>query len=106
MEVIHFRADEWRSGPVMAATSFLERWRGLRGAGPEAALLLRTNSVHGIGMDRPFQAIGLSSDYRVLDTRMVVPRRFAWFPGCEWVLEIPADSEPPKRGQALVLVDD
>ena len=106
MEVIHFRADEWRSGPVLAADNFLERWRGLRGAGPDAALLLRTSSVHGMGMDRPFQAIGLSADYRVLETRQVEPGRFARFRGCKWILEIPAELAPPAMGQTLELVDD
>lgn len=105
MEVFHFRADEWRSGPVMSATSFFERWRGLRGAGPEATLLLRANSVHGVGMDRPFLAVGLSAEFRVIATRMIAPGRFARFPNCRWVLEIPANAEPPRSGQVLELID-
>lgn len=106
MEVIHFRADEWKSGPVMIAASFVERWRGLRGAESEAAILLRTSSVHGVGMGRPFRAVGLSENYTVLDTRLVAQGRFARFRKCKWVLEIPADVRPPKPGQTLELVDD
>lgn len=105
MEVIHFRAEGWQSGPVIAATSFLERWRGLRGAVPEAAMLLRTRSVHGLGMNRPFRAVGLAEDYQVLKTRLVPPSRFARFPRCKWVLELPESASSPKLGQTLEVID-
>lgn len=105
MEVLHFRAQEWQSGPVMSASTFFERWRGLRGSKSDVSLLLHTNAVHGIGMDRPFQAIGLSADYRVVETRVVEPGRFVRFHSCTWVLEIPVENELPVTGQALEVVD-
>ena len=105
MEVLRFRAKGWHSGPVMTANTFFERWRGLRGAAPDASLLIRTNSVHGVGMDRPFQAIGLSEDYQVMESRVVAPGGFARFRSCKWVLETPADAYPPAPGQTLELVD-
>ena len=105
MEVVHFRAGDWLSGPVNTATSFMERWRGLRGAKPGAAMLIQTNSVHGMGMRRGFRAIGLSSEYRVVDSRLVAPGRFVRFPGCEWILELPERMPTPDCGEVLELID-
>ena len=89
----------------MSATTFFERWRGLRGAEPNMSLLLKTNSVHGVGMDRPFRAIGLTEEYRVVTSRVVAPGRFVRFSACTWVLETPLDVDLPQIGVALELVD-
>lgn len=56
-------------------------------------------------MNRSFQAVGLSADFQVIDTRVVEPGRFVRFPACVWVLEIPADNDAPEVGQTLEAVD-
>ena len=77
----------------------------MRGSHPQAAMLLRTRSVHGFGMVRPFLAVGLTDDLRVMVARVVNPGRIAYFPGCRWVLELPADAQPPSPGLVLEMSD-
>lgn len=90
----------------MTATTFAERWRGLRGSAPETALLLHTSSVHGIGMNRNFHAVGLSGQYEVMGTQFVTPGQMVRFSKCDWVLELPELTSPPATGAVLELVDD
>lgn len=84
------------------AGSFMDRYLGLKRAGP---VLMRAQSVHGFGMDRPFQAVGLSSALAVKAVKMVEPNRIAIFPGCRYVLELPLSVSAPDLGTELEMID-
>lgn len=105
MERLILSGEDWSYGPVVAARGFIQRWRGLRHSPPDASLLLRTRSVHSFGMKRPFLAVGLYRDGTVAASRLVPPRRLVYFPGCHWVLELPAEADPPPRGTVLEVRD-
>lgn len=100
MDQVMLESADWNSGVVPVARTFRERWRGLKRPGVES-LLLETRSVHGFGMRKSFQAIGLTESLRVSDARIVRPSSVAFFAGCRYVLEIPATSTPPSIGTTL-----
>lgn len=104
MDQVILESSEWSSGPVARAVSFRERWRGLKEPKAEA-VLIETRSVHGIGMNRPFRAVGLTPMLRVDSTRIVKPGRVVVFSGCRYVLELPAGATPPETGTTLVMSD-
>ncbi|MFQ5523517.1 MAG: hypothetical protein ACE5F5_08050 [Acidimicrobiia bacterium] len=105
MESVFLNGAGWSYGPVLRARGFVQRWRGLRQGRAGGSLLLRTRSVHGFGMKYPFLAVGLTRDWRVSESRLVSPGRLAYFPRCRWVLELPADAEPPPSGLVLEVTD-
>ncbi len=88
-------------GPVRKATTFLARWRGLRGSGPSAAIVIPGSSVHGFGMDRPLQVVALTRDFVVMSSAVLRPNRLMWVRGARWMIELPADIEPPAPGTRL-----
>lgn len=83
------------------ATTFHQRWRGLKAHPPDTSLLLQASSVHGFGMREPFVAVGIDDQLRVVGIKLVRPRRLAWFPRASFVLELPPDAEPPRPGMTL-----
>ena len=105
MEVLSFETRDWQSGPVFSASTFLERWRGLKRLDRDASLIMRTSSVHGIGIVRPFRAVGLTKDFKVIGSQVVRPGRVVRFAECEWILELPEETTPPQPGSVLELVD-
>lgn len=90
-------------GDIPVARTFRERWRGLRGSPPDAALLLRARSVHGFGMERPLLVVGLDDTMTVIGAKELAPRRVVTFLRGRWVLELPKGSRPPERGTRLSL---
>jgi len=97
---VTLRTDGWSSGPVVRARSFRDRLLGLKRADVDA-VLIRTRSVHGLGLTEPFLAVGLTHDLGVRMVRRVYPGRVARFPGCVYVLELSCGSEPPEPGSTL-----
>ena len=102
MADVILRNEDWSSGPVLVATTFWQRWRGLKSF---EAVLMRTRTVHGIGMPAPFRAIGLSAGFEVKVDRVVEPGEVAAFAGCSYVLELPMSTEAPLVGSKLEVVD-
>lgn len=98
------RCNGWSSGPVARARTFHERLLGLKR--PDVgAVLIRTRSVHAIGLASAFLAVGLSDELRVVAVQTVNPGKVAHFPGCRYVLELPVDAPPPSFGCKLEVVD-
>ena len=98
MDTVHLRTSSWRSGPVKTASTFYERWKGLRGAESGTSILIETSTVHSFGLSEPFTAVGISYDMRVIGSRTVGPRRVVLMRGAKWILEIPANAEVPADG--------
>jgi hypothetical protein len=103
MRRLEVTGEGWRYTPVLWAESRYERWRGLRGRPDEAALLIATCSVHGLGLSRPFRAIGLTDGGLVQRIRTVDPGRVALLRGCRYILELPLDVTPPRVGTRLMV---
>lgn len=94
----------WRSGPVRLAIGLRARLRGLRPRPAAAGLLLRTGSVHTIGMKFPLWAVTLSESGRVRRVVMMRPGRLLADLGARWVLELPIGHPPPRPGWRLRVV--
>lgn len=103
MRTVALRSGSWQSGPVLHAETFLERRRGLKDQPQGTSVLIETKSVHGIGVSRPFRAVGLTSDLDVRGAKLVKPWRIVSFPGCRFVLELPVDASVPDTGSRLEL---
>lgn len=101
MRRIRLQAENWSCEPVMEAESFGDRLTGLRRLGPGESLIIRTSSVHALGMKRPFRAIGLSSDLVVIAHATVRPWRAIWFRRCSYVVELPLEVAPPPIGARM-----
>jgi hypothetical protein len=101
---VTLRGNGWSSGPVARARTFSERLLGLKLSEVGGAMLIRTRSVHAIGLAFPFLAVGLSEDLKVVAVRKVSPGRVVHFPGCRYVLELPTDTRPPSTGSKLEVV--
>ncbi len=105
MRTVRLVAGEWSSLALQAST-FLDRLLGLRVATPNAGgLLIRTRSVHTIGLGRPIEVVIIDRDLRVLETaplprNRVLIRRPAWF-----MLELPAGSDLPPLQSQLEIID-
>lgn len=101
MESLRVSYDGWSLQPVFRARSFFERWRGLRGLGEGASMIIETSSVHAVGMRESFRAIGLSEDLVVAEIRLVRPWQAVRFPGCRYVMEMPIEEEAPRVGSRV-----
>lgn len=93
----------WSSGPVLRAETFRQRLAGLRRQPPDHGLLMAASSVHGLGMGRGLWAVGLGTGWRVLAVRRVERGHLVWVRGARWILELPADRDPPPLGAVLAL---
>jgi hypothetical protein len=94
----------WPTIRVQYARSFLERLFGLRRS-TSGGLLMKTKSVHGFGMIDAFLAVSLDRDFRVIESRVVNPGRIVWFGSATYVLELPANVEPPPMGATIEVTD-
>ena len=104
MESGTFRCDGWESGPVLIASSFRDRWKGLKPLTGGKGLLLRGGSVHGFGMREPLQVVGLDAGGCVLRSRALLPRGLVVIRGARYMLELPCDRQLPPHGGVLTWV--
>jgi hypothetical protein len=103
MDVVAVGAAKWSARSVVYSTSPFHRWRGLRSARVETSLLMKTRSVHGIGMPSAFVAVALDREMKVIGSRVVEPGTVAWFRRARFILELPPDMEPPPLDSRLEL---
>jgi hypothetical protein len=105
METLGLRTASWSSGPVLLAITFRERRRGLCPRPAGRSMLIRGNSVHGIGMEEPLTVIGIDPGGRVVGVRRLRPRTLVVMPGARWLLEQPVELPAPRRGEVLSIVN-
>jgi hypothetical protein len=103
MRLVELSCAGWRSGPVLRAHAFWERLRGLIARPPDTAMLIRTRSVHGLGMTRPCRILALDARCRVLAVSVLRPGRMVSVRGASWMLELPMSIPPPPIGAVLAL---
>ncbi|HKZ24678.1 MAG TPA: hypothetical protein VJ398_02700 [Acidimicrobiia bacterium] len=96
--------DDWSSEASRAST-FIERFRGLRGEPDDAHLLLETSSVHTLGMARSIAIVMIDRDLRVIRTQALMPNRVVYERTARFVLELPKGSELPAVGSRVEIVD-
>ena len=70
-------AADW-SSEADQATTFIERFRGVRGGPPRASLLLETRSVHTIGLGRPIGVVVIDRGFRVVETKTLARNRILY----------------------------
>ncbi|MFQ5967389.1 MAG: hypothetical protein ACE5MI_07235 [Acidimicrobiia bacterium] len=97
---LELRGGGWRSGPVLLAVGFRQRWRGLRPY-PGSGLLMAVSSVHGLGLRSPITVAGLSGSGRVIEVDTLAPGGWSWISGARWLLELPPDRPAPPPGLTL-----
>jgi len=94
----------WRSGPLVVARGWRQRWRGLRPRPGGRGLLLRARSVHGFGMREPLGVVSLGPGGQVRRVGALRRGRLFWDPGACWVMELPLSRPLPPRGAVLAVV--
>jgi hypothetical protein len=96
-----FASTGWSSGPVAVAVGFRDRWRGLRPSPAGFGLLLKTRSVHSLGMKTDLLVVGIDARGTVIDTRTLKPGRFVMLPAVRFILELEGHRSPPMPGAVL-----
>ncbi|MFP5332954.1 MAG: hypothetical protein ACLGHX_11425 [Acidimicrobiia bacterium] len=86
---------------VAVPESFRERFMGLRRR--TGAMLFRTSSVHGFGMDRALTVVVIDRDRTVREVRRLMPGRIVVAPGAHWLLEMEEGDTAPPVGVRLDL---
>ena len=91
-------APGWRCAPLTVAVTARQRRRGLRPRPLGRRLLLRTRSVHGLGLVEDLAVVGIGRDHRVCAVRVLRPGRIVMIARCRWILELPIDHPTPDVG--------
>ena len=101
--VVRLAWGSWRTPDLIVADGFWGRVHGIARAGPGMGVLIRTSSVHGIGLREPLATIGITDAGLVVGAKALLPGRVVWFRRAEWVAEIPRASMLPPLGASLEL---
>jgi len=105
VELGWFINELWSSGPILVASSFRKRWKGLRPRPAATGMLFSGRSVHGFGMKEPVLAIGLDALQEVTEVRILRPGRIVTMTRARQIMELPIGSKPPPVGVVLTWVD-
>ncbi|MEN8233730.1 MAG: hypothetical protein ABFR89_02260 [Actinomycetota bacterium] len=92
----------WRSPRVTVATTFRDRFVGMR-RGRAEALLLRASSIHGVGLREPLRIVHLGLDGTVIRQDVLTPGRRLTACG-PWILELPIGASGPANGAILTVL--
>ncbi len=96
-----------REGPWIhchTARSRRERLRGIAGVPDGVSLLFAGRSVHGFGLARPLEVVGIGSDGRVVGRRRLAPGGLVVMWGASHVIEIPEYLGPPAVASGVKIV--
>ena len=99
--MVALSSADWESGPVVWAKGFFGKLRGAKGFDPRVSVLLKTASIHTVGMSRTITVVGLSEDLVVGEVRRVSPTSFVRLRGSRYVLELGDHLQPPPQGSRL-----
>ena len=97
-------AGEW-SSEADRATTFIERFRGVRGGPAGASFLLETRSVHTIGLGRPIGVVVIDRGFRVIEAKTLARNRILYRLTARFMLELPAGTDPPPLHATLEIID-
>jgi len=103
VRLVRLAAAGWRSGPLALAETRVERLLGIRGLDPGVGLLLRTRSVHSIGLALPLLIMAVDLSGRVVCGKMLAPHRVVFVAEAAWIAELPSDAFCPEVGTRLVV---
>lgn len=100
MREVTLRSPGWPGATVSVAATFTDRLLGIRAASAHG-VLLRTRSVHTLGLGRAISLIATDERGIVIEARELRPNRIAVFPGASIVIELPAASTLPAVGSMV-----
>jgi len=103
MRQVRLVTDGW-SAEALRASTFYERWRGLRDE-PTRSLLIETSSVHTFGMPDPISVVMIDSDLRVVRAQSLPPNRVVYERRARFILELPEASPLPALGTPMEIAD-
>lgn len=95
-------ADAWRSPRVTVATSFADRLVGMRRRDVNG-LLLRSASVHALGLASPLRVVHVDAEGIVLHQDLLTAGRRVSARG-PWILELPIGTGGPDTGAQLTVL--
>lgn len=104
MRRVRLVTDEWATEASLAST-FIQRFQGLRGQPDDARLLFETPSVHTLGMSRTVSVVMIDDDLRVIRAQSLLPNRVVYERTARFILELPDDAELPAIGAGVEIVD-
>jgi hypothetical protein len=105
MERISLSTSTWKVSGYMART-FVDRLLGVRRAPAGAAVVIGARSVHGFGLRRPLEVVGLDARMRVVATATLRPNRVVVFRSARTIVELPSGQPVPERGDLVEVTRD
>ncbi len=103
MDFVDLAAGDVTYGGVAVPTNFIERWRGMKGR--TGAMLFRSRSVHGLGMDRDLTVVAIDGRHRVLAVQRLRPGGLLVIGRACFLLELEATTERPTVGSRVRFYD-
>ena len=85
------------------ASSFRDRLLGIRRIGDAELVIIPGSSVHGVGLDAPLDAVGISSSGVITRVATLRPGRFLRFGGAALVAESPQGSVTWREGERIAM---
>ena len=101
---VFLRHQSWRSVPLVLAQSRPARLWGIKQVPSGWGVLLRTNSVHGVGIRESLTVLGIDAAGCLLAVRGLAPHRLVTCRGATWIAELAANATVPAPGSHLSLV--
>lgn len=101
VRLVKLRSPGWDGAIVAKAETFPDRLFGMRYLQAKGGVLLRTRSVHTLGLKRHIRALSTSPTGEVLAIRDLRPNRVAFFRGAQYIIELPAGHPVPKVGASV-----
>lgn len=101
VEYSNLTSPGWVGARVGVADTFLDRLRGMRAPAGCGGVILRSRSVHTLGMNRPIGVFATDRAGTVIAVRVLPPNRVAVFRGAQHVVELPEGRPLPVIGSPV-----
>ena len=105
MKNVGLRAGSWSVEGLVLTETFFERLRGVNLSAARHGIVIRSSAVHTMGMSHPIETVAVNEQGRVAEVRTLAPNRFAWFPGAQYLVELPAGTAVPEVGSLIEVAD-
>ncbi|MDP9493794.1 MAG: hypothetical protein M3P87_01010 [Actinomycetota bacterium] len=104
MRGVRLTAGNW-STEARQPSTFVERFRGLRGEARHSRLLFETSSVHTFGLARSISVVIIGHDLQVIRAQTLLPNRVIHERRARFILELPDDTDLPAIGAHVEIID-
>jgi uncharacterized membrane protein (UPF0127 family) len=104
MDQVELSTGDW-SARAHLARSFTDRLLGNLAVPCDAAVVLRTRTVHSFGQKSPIEIVGIDAHMRVVATRTLMPNRITILSSARMIIELPPGSPVPSVADRIEMTN-